>query len=66
MIAKSDYPLIRKLYEQGLGDGEIARAIDTKYTSREIRSWRKKSGLPSNLPQGNQGVKKRIDTEGAS
>lgn len=45
-----------KLYEQGLSDGEIAKALGM--TQEGIRAWRRRSRLKSNYGRG-QNVKRR-------
>lgn len=47
---KYDWAKARKLYEKGLNDGEIGRAIGCG--CHAVFSWRKKNNLPANTAPG--------------
>lgn len=49
----------RRLYEEGLGDQEIAKQMDHHYKS--IARWRRRNHLKSNVGQGKRGPGKRRD-----
>ena len=46
---------VQYLYDQGLGDDEIARELG--YGRQQIYGWRHRNGLP---PKGKPGAKKKI------
>ena len=46
---------VQDLYDQGLGDDEIARELG--YGRQQIYGWRHRNGLP---PKGKPGAKKKI------
>lgn len=59
---KYDWAKARKLYEQGLNDGEIGRAIG--YGCHAVFSWRKKNHLPANDIPGGRRSKRHVGTKG--
>ena len=54
---KYDWAKARKLYEQGLNDGEIGRAIGCG--CHAVFSWRKKNNLPANTAPGGRHEQRR-------
>lgn len=59
---KYDWAKARKLYEQGLNDGEIGRAIGCR--CHAVFSWRKKNHLPANDIPGGRRAKRPAETKG--
>lgn len=55
--AKYDWEKGRKLYDEGKGDGEIAKALGC--SNKTVRNWRKRRALPARLAPGGQKKEKK-------